>query len=180
MAAEGLRNAPGSSDAPVVASTQRVTVVPGIPAEWLDRLLAVFSSIRPSTGLEESSRLLLGAARDLLDETALGVCIPGGDEGQIVVRLAPARTSQPGDADPARLFPEFGFERPLVIQADHGSTLHVACNDEDRFVDGRPAQLFVERLAQIFAAMIENHRSLDRAQIDLKAQVIQSEKLASL
>jgi C4-dicarboxylate-specific signal transduction histidine kinase len=99
---------------------------------------------------------------------------------QIVIRLLPARTSLTVDADPARLFPELAHERVVSILVEEGSTLHLASDDEARVSESSPAAPVIERLAMMLAALIDNHRALERNLQELRAQVIQSEKLASL
>ena len=182
MAAEGLRNEPSVSDAPVVPSTERVALTPSMPAAWLERLFEASLSVRPNLPLEESAGILLDAARELLDDVAFGVCIPRGDRERLVVRRAPMRDAAGDDdaSDPSKLFPRLAFEHVIPIHAQQGSTLHVACDDEERFTGGTPGQVFVDRLAAALGAAIDNARSLDRGQTDLRAQIIQSEKLASL
>ena len=109
-----------------------------------------------------------------------------------MIRLAPTRTSNPVDADPTRLFPELGFERVVAFladrdggsppprPADQDATLHGAADDEKLFGDGTAATLLLERLAPMLAALVENQRALEGSLRDLRRQVIQSEKLASL
>jgi two-component system, NtrC family, sensor kinase len=197
MAAEGVNNDPSPSDAPSVPSTERVNAARRLPEEWIERLLVAQCAVRANAPFEESVAQILGAARELLDDTAVGVCVPraalgrpGGlaagladgaaDGGQIVLRFAPTRASHPTEPDPARLFPELSFERTFPIGAESGATLHVASDDDLRIVDGAPAALVAERLSLMLVALLENQRALERGVRDLKAQVIQTEKLASL
>ncbi len=213
MAAEGVKHTtePRPSDAPGVSSTERVTTSRQIPAEWLDRLLQVQCQIRADAPFEEGVTQLLAVGRELLDDSALGVCIPraalprhlGGDRpvapdadhpgepgdadeagapgsGRIVIRLAPTRASHPVESDPTRLFAELGFERVIPFLGEHGATLHAAADDEHLFADGSTGYLLAERLALMMASLFENQRALERGLRELRAQVIQSEKLASL
>ena len=185
MAAEGVNKELSSpSDAPSVPSAERLK----LPGEWLDRLLVAHSQIRVDTSFTEAATHILGVARELLEDAALGVCIPraalpGGDEeGQVVIRLAPltSRPSSPAESDPTRLFPELGFEKVVPFLIEHGGTLHAAADDDRRFVEGAPASLLIDRVALILAALVENQRAVERGVVELRAQVIQSEKLASL
>jgi len=202
MAAEGVKNEPRPSDAPSVLSTERVTVTGGIPGEWLDRLLTAQCQLRADAPLTDGLALLLGVARELCDDAAFGVCIPraalprGSFEpglegaysqapgleasGQIVVRLEPALRRRPIDSDPTRLFPDLGFEQVIPFLAEHGATLHAAADDPARFSDGTAALRLLDRLAPMLAALVENQRAQDHRLRGLRAQVIQSEKLASL
>jgi two-component system, NtrC family, sensor kinase len=192
MAAEGVKNDPRPSDAPSVPSTERVNAARRLPEDWIDRLLVAQCAVRAHAPFEDSAALLLGAARELLDDVAVGVCVPRAalgrsgalaapaDGGQIVLRFAPTRASHATEPDPARLFPELSFERASPIAAETGATLHVASDDDLRLVDGAPAALVAERLSLMLGALLDNHRALERGLRDLKAQVIQTEKLASL
>jgi two-component system, NtrC family, sensor kinase len=187
MAAEGVMNDPRPSDAPSVLSTERVTVSGGIPAEWLDRLLTAQCQVRADAPLVDSVMMLLGVACELCDDAAFGVCIPraalpGGSSqaGQIVVRLDLNRVSHPVDSDPTRLFPYLGSERVVTFLGDHGATLHAAADDPGRFGDGTAAARLLDRLKPMLASLVENQRAQDRSMRGLRAQVIQSEKLASL
>jgi two-component system NtrC family sensor kinase len=194
MVAEYVKNEPTPSDAPGAPSTERITSR-RIPAEWLDRLLHVHCQIRADAPFEEGVTQLLAVGRELLDESALGVCVPRsmglyggdghssaepGDHGQVIIRLAPSRASHPVESDPTRLFPELGFERVIPFLPEQGATLHAAADDEHLFADGSSGYLLVERLALMMAALFENQRALERGLRELRAQVIQSEKLASL
>ena len=210
MTAEGMKNAnePRPSEAPL-PSAERVSASSPIPVEWLDRLLVAQCGIRADAPLEESATQLLSVVRELLDDVAVGVCIPCAGSAptesrsltspspamgapapapretgrkQIVIRLLPTRISHPVDADPARLFLELAHERvvSVLILANEGCTLHFASDDEARLADGAPSAPVMERLAMMLAALVENHSALERGLRELKLQVIQSEKLASL
>ena len=76
MAAEGVKNQPSPSDAPSAPSTERVSVVQHLPAAWLDRLLVVECQLRADTPFEEAATQILGVARELCPDAALGVCVP--------------------------------------------------------------------------------------------------------
>jgi signal transduction histidine kinase len=99
---------------------------------------------------------------------------------QMLIRLASTRTSRPVEPDPTRIFPEMGSERVISILGVEGATLHVASDDEARIAEGAPAALLLDRVAAMIGAAVEQHRAVDRALAELRAQVIQSEKLASL
>jgi signal transduction histidine kinase len=199
MATEGVKNEPRPSDAPAVPSTERVVTYPPIPAPWLDHLLTAYCKVRPDMPLDDAMRSLLGVAREILDDAAFGVCVPRSGlyavdsqlpphgsgappsfDGQLIVRLGPPGALRPLEADPTRLFPEFASERVLAILPDHSATLHGASDDERLFVEGSPGSLLLERLALLLASHLENKSALDRSMRDLRAQVIQSDKLASL
>lgn len=194
MAAEGVMNEPRPSDAPAVPSTERISLGVAIPANWLDRLLSVQCGLRADVPIEDEVTQILAVARELIeqagDEVALGVCIPhvrrlSGSAPpsmprQLVVRVAPGSPRRPVEPDPTRLFPELPGERVLPIFADEGSTLHVGADDVGRIGDGTPGGLLLERVAMMVGSLIEQHRAVERGLTGLRAQVIQSEKLASL
>jgi two-component system, NtrC family, sensor kinase len=186
MSAEGVKPEPGTSEGPSEAPSAPSAARLKIPGEWLDRLLVAHCQVRADTPFEDSATQILAVARELLDD-AVGICIPRAalegahGAGQIVIRLAPSRASHPTDSDPTRLFPELGFERIVpFLPVEQGATLHAASDDEARFADGSPASLLLDRLALILASLVENQHTLERGQHVLRAQVIQSEKLASL
>jgi C4-dicarboxylate-specific signal transduction histidine kinase len=100
--------------------------------------------------------------------------------GQLVLRLTAARPSRAVDPDPARLFPEHAVERVFALPAVEGATLHAAADDDGRLAEGSPATVFCERIAAVINAGLEQRQALDVRLHGLRAQVIQSEKLASL
>lgn len=183
MAAEGLTNPSRTSDAPEVSSTQRIALARGVPAEWLERLLAAHCAVVPSTPLEETAGDLLSMARELLEDAAVGVCIPEAHGKQLVVRLPPRERSL-GPPDATRLFPEFEVEIALPILGEHDPTLHVASDDATRLLDGGPVRLFAARLADVFGSVIRASRAHARGQTQelryLREQIIQLERLGSL
>jgi signal transduction histidine kinase len=183
MATEGVKNEPRPSDAPAVPSTERVVPYPPIPAPWLDRLLTASCKVRPDMALDDAMRSLLAVAREILDDAAFGVCVPRSGpsfDGQLIVRVGPPGALRPVEADPTRLFPEYAAERVVAILPDQSATLHAASDDERLFVEGSPGSLLLERLALLIGSHLENKNALDRSMRDLRAQVIQSDKLASL
>lgn len=186
-------NEPRPSDAPAVPSTERVTTSLPVPASWIDRLLSVQCGLRPDGPIEDDVTQILSVVPELLDDVAIGACIPeridhdSGRHGsgppsrpsQLVVRLAEGLPRRPAEPDPTRLFPELGHERVLGI-ADEGVTLHVASDDESRIADGTPGGILIERVVMMIGAILEQRRAIERRLEGLRAQVIQSEKLASL
>src|SRR5262249_22737376 len=140
MGAEGLEKQPLTSEVP---SAERI--VSG--NAWLDRLLVAFADLRPGGTIEEACSSLLDAVIDELPYGAPGVCVPGGESGQVVVRRSSRETET--SPDPTRLFPEFRHERVVPIHFDDGSTLHLAADEEERISGGGTIDLFVERLAHV-------------------------------
>lgn len=153
-----------------------------MPVEWIDRLLLATTDIQPNASIVEATGIVLGAAAEMLGEAAVGVCVPHAD-GQIVVRRSP-RPPAPSP-DPARLFPEFEHERVVALALD-GTTLHLASDDAGRFDAGGAAEGMVNRLALALASTIRHCRAYEQAKAqademrDLREQMIQSEKLASV
>jgi two-component system, NtrC family, sensor kinase len=187
MAAEGVKNEPRPSDAPSVPSTERVTITGGIPGEWLDRLLVALCQVHAEAPLDESVEALLYVAFELCEDAAFGVVVPRSalpgslsEPGQIVIRVPATRASRPVEPDPARLFPELGFEQVIPFLFERGATLHAAADDPAYFSGGTAPARLLEHLARMLASLVDGKRAQDRSMRDLRAQVIQSEKLASL
>jgi two-component system, NtrC family, sensor kinase len=178
MGAEGLKSVSTTSDVP---STEQVISLDAA-GSFVDRILAALADIRPTSTVEAACEALLDSVHFALPDTAIGVCVPRTDHGQIVV-LRSSKPTQARAPDPARLFPEYRFERSIPILFDDGCTLHIASDDEGRIA--APEHL-IDRLTQAFASAIRHIRTHERARSQtqevrgLQAQVIQSEKLASL
>src|SRR5689334_15542492 len=85
---------------------------------------------------------------------------------------------------PARIFPEFARERVLDIGGEHhGLRLHVASNDAGTLKDGTPVHQLVKQVGRILLSALRTTRLVSakgRESMELKGQIIQSEKLASL
>jgi two-component system, NtrC family, sensor kinase len=182
---EGSMGDPDKTSTPSdVPSAERISLARDVPIDWIDRLLLARAAIPPGADLSDSAGHLLALGRELLDDVALGVCIPNDGGDQIVVRQAD-RSSHVGAPDPARLFPELTWERSIAVPGDEGSTLHVASNDKDRLgATGSAAGVFLDRLALMLGSVIQARRAVDRGRSPelrrLQDQVIQLEKLASL
>lgn len=192
MAAEEVKTVLHHSDVPI---TRRQAVTHDPLAQVLDRLLLASCELPPTATIEEAAAALVQVGWEALGDAAVGVCIPDGSGGQIVVRRSP-RHSHTQAPDPTHLFPEYVHERVVPIPYDEGSTLHVATNDELR-LSSDPAieagssratttDAIIDRLALSLGAAIRHCRSSERSRDGeaemrgLQAQVIQSEKLASL
>ena len=156
-----------------------------LAAEWADRLLVAACEVKPDTSLEEAATILLTAAHEVIPDLAIGVCIPEAKNAQIIVRCSP-RVNLSELPDPTRLFPEFAREWVVQVELDANSTLHLATDDEERFAPEGPYHGLLERLNLSLGAAIRHCRANARSRSasaqmhGLKAQVIQSEKLASL
>lgn len=182
MGAGSAEQSRSVSDVPL---THRKASAREVPAAWLDRLLMAASDVAPETSVAGAVATILDAVAQPLEGVALGVCAPDENSGQIVVRRN-AREGASAGSDPTRLFPEFLSERVFEIPHDEGSTLHVACDDGSLLADQTPLDGFADRLALALGSTIRNARAFARtarhaAELrGLQAQVIQSEKLASL
>jgi signal transduction histidine kinase len=94
----------------------------------------------------------------------------------------PAGVSEPG-RDPTRLFPNLRYESIFLIERLQGSTLHIACDDAS--MDSSPQMTVASRAAAVVGKLLRTaftlHESGSSEQrvIDLRAQLIQAEKLAS-
>ncbi|WP_437925794.1 ATP-binding protein [Sorangium sp. So ce291] len=159
------------SDAPV---TLRKPLTRDIPLEWIDALLIAASELDPSASLEQRASALLGAAERTLTGCGFGACIPGAAGAQVVVRVS-SRARREDPRDPARLLPEFAFERAVAIEPEGRSSVHIAADDAG-YLDSAPIQALVDRLVLALRITIREAR----AQQSLRDQIIQAEKLASL
>jgi signal transduction histidine kinase len=135
------------------------------PAAVVERLLEVLSGLMPTR--------------------AFGVCLvlSGSDEPLVVMRL-PERVDRPR-RDPTRLFPEFDDERVVPLIGLDGSTLHVA-STSGPLVDGTLEESVTKRAAALLSAAIRTAMILSSARpastevTELRSQLIQTEKLATL
>jgi two-component system, NtrC family, sensor kinase len=177
MGAEGLKK-----DSEIPITHRQGTRV--LSAEWVDRLLVAACAVKPDTSIEDAATLLLTAVYEVIPEVALGVCIPDEGAVPIIVRCSP-RVSCSQLPDPTRLFPEFAREWVVQVQFDAGSTLHLATDDVERFTSDSHYHGLTERLSLTVGAALRQCRSNERTRLQtaavrgLRAQVIQSEKLAS-
>jgi two-component system, NtrC family, sensor kinase len=157
-------------------------------AHLLAELLCLANSLPIEAGPGAVAREAAAGLGRLLPGRAIGVCVadPSGDD-QIVERWLPPGVEPDAGHDPSRLFPELAHEEILSLGGDlAGSTLHIAgklrmpgpADSEERRLLGRSAEVVSTALrrGRAFAAAVAANQELRR----LQAQVIQSEKLASL
>jgi signal transduction histidine kinase len=171
MTAKKVRRERPLSDSPVEGRTPLTRTV---PLEWLDGILLAATEIEPDATVEERAAALVSVAATSLPSCAVGVVIPGDARDPIIIRRSP-RASQGHPQSPARLFPEFGFERVTPIDLDHRATLHLA-SDDGAILDESAVDVLVDRLAVALRASIRHGHAHDM----LRDQIIQSDKLASL
>jgi signal transduction histidine kinase len=85
---------------------------------------------------------------------------------------------------PARIFPDFVYERVLEVDGEQrGIRLHIASNEAPSLKDGTPVHQLVKRVGRILMSALRTTRLVSakgRESLELKGQIIQSEKLASL
>jgi two-component system NtrC family sensor kinase len=159
-----------------------------IPALWLDRLLAASCELPIEQGPEAVGAALVEAAADLLPDLALGISMSEGTResdgaGWIVRR---ARQSSATNLSPRskRLFPELTHERVMLVSSgDVEFRLHIACEDPVAVADASATYRFLARVAEVLAGALRTTRLVSakgRESLELKGQIIQSEKLASL
>jgi signal transduction histidine kinase len=138
-------------------------------------------------GLRPVAREAVACLSALLPGRAVGLCIAGTPEEQIVETEMPPGLAATRAHDPSRLFAGVAFERVFDLEDGLvGSTLHIAACDEPVLRDVAMESALVERFVQVtsgalararaFCDAVDANRELRR----LQAQVIQAEKLASL
>jgi two-component system NtrC family sensor kinase len=153
---------------------------------WRDALLRLSTELPIDVGIEEITRAFLDRLSEILPRVALGARVVRSATGAplVLVNLPPALPTA-RDRDPTRLFPRLPDERvfPLADGAA-GSTLHVAGSAQ---VDSlSPFHLkVVERGALVLGAALNRarayeHRSHGPTLVELKARLVQAEKLSSL
>jgi signal transduction histidine kinase len=174
MGAEGLMAEKRDSEIPIT-----------LPIEWIDGLLVASCAIPSDASAAQAVEALVLAVAKLMPDAAIGVCLSGTREGQILVCRSPR--SRGADArDPKRLFPEYAHERVVDVRGDEDFTLHLASDDEARLAGAGLSEIFVHRLGLSLGAAIRNARGHEKSRarraevVELEAQIIQTSKLASL
>jgi two-component system NtrC family sensor kinase len=131
------------------------------------------------------TRSVIDRVASLLPHRALGTCIVAQSVGEPILELyLPIGTMPPG-RDPTRLFPELPDERIFELAGLPGSTFHVASPsgliDDDSVehdITVRAAALLAAGLRTAIA--LRTARPVSAEVTELRSQIIQSEKLASL
>jgi signal transduction histidine kinase len=169
-------------------------------AGMIDCLLVAVSRISPEATLEEAATALLATMSDRLLDIGVGASIPRaqgsargqgdtrgqgsarGQDNPLLIARSP-RGLRGATRAPLRLFPEYALERSLPIEADEGSTVHIASDDEN---DLDELEVLMNRLALALGGVIRRARAQERSAAQAqelrttRAQLIQSDKLASL
>jgi signal transduction histidine kinase len=156
-----------------------------IPAAWLARLLAISCELPIEEGPDAVATALVEAVGAILPGYAFGLFMRGDDMSPGRIIRAAREGYQVGvSPKPDRIFPELDHERALDLRAEHeGIRLHVASDDGASMRDGSAVHLFTKRVAAVLASALRTTRLVSakgRESLELKGQIIQSEKLASL
>ena len=152
----------------------------------LDRLYQLAIDLPVDEGAARVVQVFLDGLAPLLPQLALGVCVVDPAQGEQLVELRLPDGALAGTShDPSRLFPGMAHEEITHLSEGlTGSTFHVGSDDTTR------ANVLTEpvlsRALPLLEAGIKRARALERkaqsaaALKRLQAQVIQTEKLASL
>ncbi|HEY6078276.1 MAG TPA: ATP-binding protein [Polyangiaceae bacterium] len=173
---------------PAPSGTRRASEAP-IAEPWRDVLLRLSNTLPIDVTSEDLGRIFLDNVALLFPAYALGICIVHAGRAQpvVVYRFAPGMRHGP-ERDPSRLFPSFAEER--IIELDDGSgtsgsTFHVARERAQEQLSPLRREM-AEQAASVLSAALGRLRVYARAEESvrnfhrLQAQVIQTEKLASL
>lgn len=152
---------------------------------WRDVLLRLSFTLPIDVELEQLLREFMDGLAALLPNAAFGVCVVSSNgAAPVVLSRLPVGTQLGVQRDPTRLFPSFHDERIFELEdGANGSTLHLASPLQAlsplQTQIGTQAALLLAaavRRARLYMRAEESARSIRK----LQAQVIQTEKLASL
>jgi two-component system, NtrC family, sensor kinase len=178
----------GRDTRPAPSGTRRASEAP-IAEPWRDVLLRLSTTLPIDVSSEDLGRIFLDGVGMLFPSSALGICIvqAGRAEPVVVFRLPPGRLRGP-ERDPSRLFPTYAEERVYELDdgsGTSGSTLHVAREAHQEPLSPLRREM-AEQAAMVLGAALGRLRTYGRVEDSvrnlhrLQAQVIQTEKLASL
>jgi two-component system, NtrC family, sensor kinase len=173
---------------PAPSGTRRASEAP-IAEPWRDVLLRLSTTLPIDVSSEDLGRIFVDGIAMLFPSSALGICIvqAGRAEPVVVYRLPPGVRRGP-ERDPSRLFPTYAEERVYELDdgsGTSGSTLHVAREAHQEALSPLRREM-AEQAAMVLGAALGRLRTYARAEESvrnlhrLQAQVIQTEKLASL
>jgi signal transduction histidine kinase len=173
---------------PAPSGTRRTSEAP-IAEPWRDVLLRLSTSLPIDVSSEDLGRMFLDSVSMLFPSCALGICIVQAGRAQpaVVYRLGPGMRRGP-ERDPSRLFPSYAEERIYELDdgtGTSGSTFHVARENAHEPLSPLRREMG-EQSAAVLGAALGRLRTYARAEESvrnfhrLQAQVIQTEKLASL
>lgn len=174
-----------------VSDTRELGPVPSgvrapVDPATLERLLDLAVELPVDEGTHAVVRACLDRLSALLPDLALGVCIVDASLGEQLVDMRLPEGVEAGTGhDPSRLFP--GLRREQVQRLSDplaGSTFHVGTGDAAG--PSQAAQAVLDRALPLLEQGVRRARALERktqstaALERLQAQIIQTEKLASL
>jgi two-component system NtrC family sensor kinase len=169
------------------ASRTHSRPVVDLPSPWLSQLLGISCSLPIDSGPEAVATDLVNAVSTVVPGLTFGVSwheATESDRPTLRIVLPMGHEQGPNSLDPARLFPEIAYERSLDMTGEHAAVrLHVASDDERLLRSGTLADSFIERVAEVLTTSLRTTRLVTakgRESLELKGQIIQSEKLASL
>jgi two-component system, NtrC family, sensor kinase len=173
---------------PAPSGTRRTSEAP-IAEPWRDVLLRLSTTLPIDISPEDLGRIFLDSVSLLFPSCALGICVvqAGRAEPAVVYRLSPGMRRGP-ERDPSRLFPSYAEERIYELDdgsGTSGSTFHVARETVQEAFSPLRREM-AEQAASVLGAALGRVRTYGRAEESvrnfhrLQAQVIQTEKLASL
>jgi signal transduction histidine kinase len=160
-----------------------------IPAAWLARLLALSSELPIEEGPEPVTHALVEAVAAMLPSHAFGVSLdeaadPGKPASARILRGRAQGTRVSISPPPARIFPDHPHERVIALDGDrHGVRMHLAGPDAASLKDKTPSILLVQHAGRLLTSALRTTRLVTakgRESLELRGQIIQSEKLASL
>jgi two-component system NtrC family sensor kinase len=160
-----------------------------IPAEWLSALLTLACDLPIEEGPEAVATALVETVGRILPDHGFGLSLseafdPDKTDGGRFLRTAPQGSQVGLSPNADRLFPELGNERVLEMDGEHeGIRVHVGSDVAGALDDGSSIHVFVLRIAEVLSSALRTTRLVSakgRESLELKGQIIQSEKLASL
>lgn len=178
----------GRETRPAPSGTRRASEAP-IAEPWRDVLLRLSTTLPIDIAFEDLGRMFLDGVALLFPGAALGICMvqAGRAEPVVLYRLAPGMRRGP-ERDPSRLFPTYSEERIYELDdgtGTSGSTFHVAREGQSEPLSPLRREM-AEQAATVLGAALSRLHTYARAEESvrnfhrLQAQVIQTEKLASL
>lgn len=173
---------------PAPSGTRRTSEAP-IAEPWRDVLLRLSTTLPIDIACEDLGRMFLDGVSLLFPGAALGICLvqAGRAEPVVLYRLGHGMRRGP-ERDPTRLFPTYSEERIYELDdgsGTSGSTFHVARESAIEPLSPLRREM-AEQAATVLGAALGRLRVYGRAEESvrnfhrLQAQVIQTEKLASL
>ena len=173
---------------PAPSGTRRASETP-IAEPWRDVLLRLSTTLPIDVACEDLGRMFLDGVALLFPGAALGICMvqAGRAEPVVLFRLSPGMRRGP-ERDPSRLFPTYSEERIYELDdgsGTSGSTFHVARDAAHEPLSPLRREIATQA-ATVLGAALARLRTYARAEESvrnfhrLQAQVMQTEKLASL